>query len=73
MHARGPVGVAQLTSFKYVVHGDGQTAARDAYCRRFARGMRIGLFGGSFNPPHAGHALVCAIALAPRWAWTASG
>ena len=25
MHARGPVGVAQLTSFKYVVHGDGQT------------------------------------------------
>jgi nicotinate-nucleotide adenylyltransferase len=28
-----------------------------------ARGMRIGLFGGSFNPPHAGHALVCALAL----------
>ncbi|MBB4199918.1 glutamate-5-semialdehyde dehydrogenase [Rhodoblastus sphagnicola] len=27
MHARGPVGVAQLTSFKYVVHGDGQTRA----------------------------------------------
>ncbi len=25
--------------------------------------MRIGLFGGSFNPPHAGHALVCALAL----------
>ncbi len=25
--------------------------------------MRIGLFGGSFNPPHAGHALVCATAL----------
>lgn len=25
--------------------------------------MRIGLFGGSFNPPHAGHRLVCDIAL----------
>lgn len=25
MHARGPVGAAQLTSFKYVVRGDGQT------------------------------------------------
>jgi glutamate-5-semialdehyde dehydrogenase len=24
MHARGPVGVGQLTSFKYRVHGDGQ-------------------------------------------------
>ncbi len=28
-----------------------------------APGMRIGLFGGSFNPPHAGHAMVCAVAL----------
>jgi glutamate-5-semialdehyde dehydrogenase len=27
MHARGPVGVAQLTSFKYVVRGEGQTRA----------------------------------------------
>ncbi|MEE8563898.1 MAG: gamma-glutamyl-phosphate reductase, partial [Alphaproteobacteria bacterium] len=25
LHARGPVGVEQLTSYKYVVHGTGQT------------------------------------------------
>src|ERR1700721_1601813 len=26
LHARGPVGVEQLTSFKYRIHGSGQTA-----------------------------------------------
>jgi nicotinate-nucleotide adenylyltransferase len=31
---------------------------------RHAPGMRIGLFGGTFNPPHAGHRLVSTIALA---------
>ena len=29
----------------------------------YAPGMRIGLLGGSFNPPHEGHALVTRIAL----------
>lgn len=29
----------------------------------FAPGLRVGLFGGSFNPAHAGHRLVCEIAL----------
>jgi nicotinate-nucleotide adenylyltransferase len=27
------------------------------------KGLAVGLFGGSFNPPHAGHALVAEIAL----------
>lgn len=29
----------------------------------FAPGMRVGLLGGSFNPPHEGHALITRLAL----------
>jgi glutamate-5-semialdehyde dehydrogenase len=28
LHARGPIGVEQLTGFKYVVHGNGQVRPR---------------------------------------------
>ncbi|MBB3770866.1 nicotinate-nucleotide adenylyltransferase [Angulomicrobium tetraedrale] len=39
------------------------TAARDVRIPPLAPGMRIGLYGGSFNPPHAAHRAVSLLAL----------
>ena len=51
LHARGPIGLRELTTFKYVVEGYGQV-------RGVAR-CASAILGGAFNPPHIGH-LICA-------------
>ncbi len=41
----------------------GDVPARYLRIPHAEKGMAVGLFGGSFNPPHAGHALVTEIAI----------
>ena len=58
LHARGPIGLRELTTFKYVVRGDGQV-------RELApQAPAIGVLGSAFNPPHLGH-----LALAQEALW----
>lgn len=38
-------------------------AGRIAALPPYARGMRIGLFGGTFDPPHAAHRAACLLAM----------
>ena len=46
LHARGPIGLRELCTFKYLVDGDGPGPRADA--------LRVGILGGTFNPPHLG-------------------
>ena len=50
LHARGPIGLRELCTFKYVVEGDGHVRPLS----RRARGASASS-GGTFNPPHIGH------------------
>jgi len=55
------------------MNGDSRSVRRPAAGRRgrsgrlvlpgYSRGMRIGLFGGTFDPPHAAHRAACLLAM----------
>ncbi len=57
LHARGPVGVEQLTSFKYRVRGTRADQAVTDVSARSRACVRVGAAAASSLPPHApGHA-----------------
>ena len=68
LHARGPVGLRELTTYKYVARGDGPGGqiAHTSAGHRGGRGpvAAVGVLGSAFNPPHLGH-----LALAQEALW----
>ena len=53
LHARGPIGLRELCTFKYLVEGDGHV--RVAPLDAAGPSRAVGILGGTFNPPHLGH------------------